>query len=113
MLLGHLDSGDRLAGWRAWGREPGRPLGARTRAESQLLRRLVEEGKTVTLRLEPGDEVLITAHNHPSNSDSWKVRAARDGMAHSSAIKRTCKPMLSAVNQGCGALCAWNRPLAL
>jgi selenocysteine lyase/cysteine desulfurase len=31
------------------------------------------------LDLKPGDEVIITAHNHPSNNDSWKVRARREG----------------------------------
>jgi isopenicillin-N epimerase len=29
--------------------------------------------------LKAGDEVIVTAHNHPSNLDSWKVRAKRDG----------------------------------
>ena len=29
--------------------------------------------------LKPGDEVVLTAHNHPSNLDSWKVRARREG----------------------------------
>lgn len=29
--------------------------------------------------LKPGDEVLLTDHNHPSNSDSWRVRARREG----------------------------------
>ena len=29
--------------------------------------------------LKPGDEVVITEHNHPSNNDSWKVRARREG----------------------------------
>jgi selenocysteine lyase/cysteine desulfurase len=28
--------------------------------------------------LGPGDEVIITDHNHPSNNDSWKVRAERE-----------------------------------
>jgi isopenicillin-N epimerase len=32
------------------------------------------------LDLKPGDEILITDHNHPSNNDSWKVRARRDGL---------------------------------
>lgn len=31
------------------------------------------------LDLKAGDEVLLTAHNHPSNLDSWKVRASREG----------------------------------
>jgi len=29
--------------------------------------------------LKAGDEVIITEHNHPSNNDSWKVRAKREG----------------------------------
>jgi len=32
------------------------------------------------LDLKAGDEVLITSHNHPSNNDSWKIRARRDGI---------------------------------
>jgi selenocysteine lyase/cysteine desulfurase len=31
------------------------------------------------LDLKAGDEVIITDHNHPSNNDSWKVRARREG----------------------------------
>ncbi len=31
------------------------------------------------LDLGPGDEVLLSAHNHPSNMASWKVRAKRAG----------------------------------
>jgi selenocysteine lyase/cysteine desulfurase len=31
--------------------------------------------------LKPGDEVLITSHNHPSNGDSWKLRAQQAGAA--------------------------------
>jgi len=31
------------------------------------------------LDLKAGDEVIITEHNHPSNNDSWKVRARREG----------------------------------
>jgi selenocysteine lyase/cysteine desulfurase len=30
--------------------------------------------------LKPGDEIVITDHNHPSNNDSWKVRAKRHGL---------------------------------
>jgi selenocysteine lyase/cysteine desulfurase len=29
--------------------------------------------------LKPGDEVIVTDHNHPSNLDSWRVRARRVG----------------------------------
>ncbi len=31
------------------------------------------------VRLKAGDEVLITSHNHPSNTASWKLRAAQSG----------------------------------
>lgn len=37
---------------------------------------LIVEG----LDLKAGDEVVITAHNHPSNLDSWKLRARRLGL---------------------------------
>lgn len=35
--------------------------------------------------LKPGDEIIITDHNHPSNNDSWRVRAAREGLVVRSA----------------------------
>lgn len=31
------------------------------------------------LRLQAGDEILITAHNHPSNTQSWQLRARQAG----------------------------------
>ena len=31
------------------------------------------------LDLKAGDEVILTEHNHPSNFNSWKVRASREG----------------------------------
>jgi selenocysteine lyase/cysteine desulfurase len=31
------------------------------------------------VRLERGDQVLITSHNHPSNGESWKLRAQQAG----------------------------------
>src|SRR5579864_8095448 len=46
--------------------------------------RNTSEGTNIVVKgvdLKPGDEVLITDHNHPSNNDSWKVRAQRDGFA--------------------------------
>ncbi len=44
--------------------------------------RNTSEGSNIIVKgvdLKPGDEVLITDHNHPSNNDSWRVRAQRDG----------------------------------
>jgi selenocysteine lyase/cysteine desulfurase len=44
--------------------------------------RNTSEGSNLIVKgvdLKPGDEVLITDHNHPSNNDSWRVRARRDG----------------------------------
>jgi isopenicillin-N epimerase len=46
--------------------------------------RNTSEGSNIIVKgvdLKPGDEVLITDHNHPSNNDSWRVRAQRDGFA--------------------------------
>src|SRR5882762_9481335 len=54
----------------------------RVSADELAITRNTSEGSNIIVKgvdLKPGDEVLITAHNHPSNSDSWKVRAARDG----------------------------------
>lgn len=47
------------------------------------LTRNTSEGSNVVVKginLKAGDEVLITDHNHPSNNDSWKVRAKREGL---------------------------------
>ena len=49
--------------------------------EIAIVRNTSEANNAVVngLDLQAGDEVLITDHNHPSNSDSWKVRARRNG----------------------------------
>lgn len=51
--------------------------------EIAILRNTSEGNNLIAqgLRLKPGDEVLITGHNHPSNSDSWKLRARHAGAA--------------------------------
>lgn len=52
-------------------------------ADEVALPRNTSEGTNVIVRglnLKAGDEVVITTHNHPSNNDSWKVRAKRDGI---------------------------------
>ncbi len=44
--------------------------------------RNTSEGTNIVVQgidLKPGDEVIVTDHNHPSNLDSWKVRARRVG----------------------------------
>ena len=54
----------------------------RVSAEEIAVTRNTSEGSNIIVKgvdLKPGDEVLITDHNHPSNNDSWKVRARRDG----------------------------------
>jgi isopenicillin-N epimerase len=54
----------------------------RVTPDELAITRNTSEGSNIIVKgvdLKPGDEVLITAHNHPSNNDSWKVRAARDG----------------------------------
>jgi selenocysteine lyase/cysteine desulfurase len=54
----------------------------RVSADEIAVTRNTSEGSNIVVKgvdLKPGDEVLITAHNHPSNNDSWKIRARRDG----------------------------------
>jgi len=54
----------------------------RVSADEIAVTRNTSEGSNIIVKgvdLKPGDEVLITDHNHPSNNDSWKVRARRDG----------------------------------
>jgi len=53
--------------------------------------RNTSEGSNLIVKgidLKPGDEVLITDHNHPSNNDSWKIRARREGLVIKSAPVR-------------------------
>ncbi len=69
------------------------PLQERLRARLAALLRVTpdeiaitrntSEGSNIVVRgidLKPGDEILITDHNHPSNNASWKVRAKREGL---------------------------------
>jgi selenocysteine lyase/cysteine desulfurase len=54
----------------------------RVSADELAITRNTSEGTNIVVKgvdLKPGDEVLITDHNHPSNNDSWKVRAQREG----------------------------------
>lgn len=54
----------------------------RVSADEIAITRNTSEGSNTIVKgldLKPGDEVLITDHNHPSNNDAWKVRAAREG----------------------------------
>ena len=58
-------------------------LGAMLRATADeiAITRNTSEGRNIIVKgidLKAGDEILITDHNHPSNNDSWKVRARRD-----------------------------------
>ena len=55
--------------------------------------RNTSEGSNIVVNgvaLKAGDEVILTSHNHPSNLDSWKVRARRDGFT----IKTLPTPVL-------------------
>src|SRR5580658_8192405 len=54
----------------------------RVSAGEIAITRNTSEGSNIIVKgvdLKPGDEVLITDHNHPSNNDAWRVRAQRDG----------------------------------
>ncbi len=51
--------------------------------EEIAITRNTSEGSNIIVKgidLKAGDEILITSHNHPSNNDSWKVRARRHGL---------------------------------
>jgi selenocysteine lyase/cysteine desulfurase len=51
-------------------------------ADEVAITRNTSEGSNLIVRgidLKPGDEVVITDHNHPSNNEAWKVRARREG----------------------------------
>jgi isopenicillin-N epimerase len=53
-------------------------------ADEIALPRNTSEATNLIVRgidLKAGDEAVITEHNHPSNNDSWKVRARRDGFS--------------------------------
>ena len=55
----------------------------RVSPEEVAITRNTSEGSNIVVKgidLKPGDEILITDHNHPSNNDSWKVRAKREGL---------------------------------
>jgi selenocysteine lyase/cysteine desulfurase len=52
-------------------------------ADEIALTRNTSEGTNLIVRgidLRRGDEVVITDHNHPSNNESWKLRARREGL---------------------------------
>jgi isopenicillin-N epimerase len=54
----------------------------RVSADEIAVTRNTSEGSNIIVKgvnLKPGDEVIVTDHNHPSNLDSWKIRARRDG----------------------------------
>lgn len=55
----------------------------RVSADEVAITRNTSEGSNIVVKgvdLKAGDEILVTTHNHPSNLDSWKVRAKRDGL---------------------------------
>ena len=63
----------------------------RVTSDEIAITRNTSEGTNIVVKgvdLKPGDEVLITDHNHPSNNDSWKVRAQREGFTVSSLTVR-------------------------
>jgi isopenicillin-N epimerase len=54
----------------------------RVSADEIAITRNTSEGTNTVVEgvdLRPGDEVIIYDHNHPSNNDSWKMRAKREG----------------------------------
>ncbi len=89
-------------------REKYEPLAERSRAKAAALlgcdkeeiaftRNTSEGSNTIVngLDLKAGDEVIITSHNHPSNNDSWKMRARRIGFV----VKEAPTPVPAASRQ--------------
>lgn len=67
----------------------------RVTADEIAVTRNTSEGSNIVvtgLDLKAGDEVIVTAHNHPSNNDSWKVRAKREGFV----VKTVATPVPAA-----------------
>jgi selenocysteine lyase/cysteine desulfurase len=67
----------------------------RVSADEIAVTRNTSEGSNLIVKgvdLKAGDEVLITDHNHPSNNDSWKVRARREGFVVKSLPVRIPAP---------------------
>jgi selenocysteine lyase/cysteine desulfurase len=52
-------------------------------ADEVAITRNTSEGTNLVvggIDLKPGDEVVVTDHNHPSNNESWKLRARHEGL---------------------------------
>jgi selenocysteine lyase/cysteine desulfurase len=52
-------------------------------ADEVAITRNTSEGTNLVvggIELKPGDEIVITDHNHPSNSESWELRARREAL---------------------------------
>ncbi|WCT74637.1 aminotransferase class V-fold PLP-dependent enzyme [Sphingomonas naphthae] len=65
-------------------------------ADEIALVRNSSEANTVAvlgLDLKPGDEIIVTDHNHQSTLDSWKLRARREGL-----VLKTIKTPVSATS---------------
>ena len=55
----------------------------RVSSDEIAITRNTSEGSNIVVKgvdMKAGDEIIVTTHNHPSNLDSWKVRAKRDGL---------------------------------
>ena len=50
--------------------------------EIAFTRNTSESNSTIVhgIDLKPGDEILVSDHNHPSNLTAWQIRAKRDGL---------------------------------
>lgn len=75
-------------------------------ADEIAITRNTSEGSNIVVRgidLKQGDEVIVTSHNHPSNNDSWKVRAKREGFTVKSLAvpipARSIDELVSSVEQ--------------
>src|SRR5262249_13095747 len=75
-------------------------------ADEVAITRNTSEGSNLIVRgidLKPGDEVVITDHNHPSNNESWKLRARREALVIKSVPvtvpARSCDDLVAGVEK--------------
>ena len=66
------------------------------------------------LTLKPGDEVILFDHNHPSNLDSWRVRASREGFTpRILPVKVPAKSKQDLIDQVAAAITSKTRVIGL
>ena len=89
----------------------------RVSSDEIAITRNTSEGTNIVVKgvdLKPGDEVIITDHNHPSNNESWKVRAQRDGfVVRSLPVRIPARSREEIISQVEGAITSHTKVIAV